>query len=141
VGAKAKGRAAASRMQLRRGGEGSGRGTDDAERTAVVGSASTVQSRVVRSRSVTAPAGSAAGHDVALALAGAGPMGWQHRSRPADRGDPPYDARGRDSLNQSPTTGSDFPRSQFAPSRADRIFPAQKTAPSFSNDGYLAEDL
>src|SRR4051812_23661019 len=100
-------------MQPRRCGESPGRGTDDAEQTVVVGSASTVQSRIARSRTVMTPAGSAADHVVTLAEAG--PMGWQHRSRPAGRGDPPYDARGRDSLNQSPATGSDCPRSQFAP--------------------------
>ena len=59
----------------------------------------------------------------------------------ADRADPPYGARARDSLCQSPATGSDLSRSQFVSGRAGRIFPAQETAPSFLNDGYPAENL
>jgi hypothetical protein len=40
--------------------------------------------------------------------AGAGPMAGAAARRSADRGDPPYDARERDSLNQSRTIGSNF---------------------------------
>jgi hypothetical protein len=74
-----KGAATASRMQLRRCGESSGRGTDDVERPVVIGSASTVQSRVERSRTVMAPAGSAAGHVVALALTTSRRWRWPER--------------------------------------------------------------
>ena len=74
-----KGAATASRMHLRRGDESSGRGTDDVERPVVIGSASTVQSRVERSRTVMAPAGSAAGHVVALALTTSRRWRWPER--------------------------------------------------------------
>ena len=110
----------ASRMQLRRGGESPGQGADDAERTVVVGSASTVQSRVARSRTVTTPAGSAADHVVALALTTSRRWRWPERVPWAGRAcriqrtrQPPYDARGRDSLNQARATGADLTRSQF----------------------------
>jgi hypothetical protein len=80
--------------------------------------------------------GAAANHVVALAPAG--PMGRTRRPHPANRVDPPYDARERDSLNQSRATGADLSRSQLAPGGAGRIFPARETAPSSSNDGYPA---
>jgi hypothetical protein len=51
-----------------------------------------------------------ADHVVALALAGAGPP-WACRIQRTRQ--PPYDARGRDSLNQARATGADLTRSQF----------------------------
>jgi hypothetical protein len=68
---------------------------------------------------------------------GAGPMGMLRRSPCVEPGDPPYDARGRDSLCQSRTTGSDLSRSQFAPGRTPSNIPGRKTAPYGWIDGYL----
>src|SRR3954468_18058762 len=67
-----------------------------------------------------------------------GPVGQAAFSEP---GRPPYDARGRDSLILSHATGADFSGSQFVPDETYRIFPARKTAPSFSTDGYPAGNL
>jgi hypothetical protein len=106
---------------------------------------------IVQSRSVTVPAGVAtASPVVSLAVAlttswrwrwRGGSHGRRHRSPCSEPRRPPYGARGRDSLCQSRATRSDLSRSQFVPSRTGRIFPAQETAPSFSTDGYLAENL
>src|SRR3954470_20823340 len=54
---------------------------------------------------------------------------------------PPISIARWDSSYLSRTTGSDLSRSQFIPGETDRIFPAQKTAPSALNDGYPAENL
>src|SRR3954466_10290064 len=77
---------------------------------------------------------------------GAGPFAGGADRLPRTGRTPLYGARERDSLCLSPATGSDLSRShlsrsQFISGRTGRIFPAQKTAPSFSTDGYLAENL
>jgi hypothetical protein len=59
------------------------------------------------------PAGLAADHVGALALTGAGPMAGGADRHAADRVDPPYDARGRDSLNLPRAIRPDLSRSQF----------------------------
>jgi hypothetical protein len=38
-------------------------------------------------------------------------------------------------------TGADLSRLQFVSGETDRIFPIPETAPSFSTDGYPAENL
>ena len=83
--------------------------------------------------------GAAADHVVALAIAGRVP--WPAaQAASCCPGDPPYDARGRDSLNQSRAPGSDFQDAIRSRQSASNI-PIHKTAPSFLNDGYPAENL
>jgi hypothetical protein len=70
-----------------------------------------------------------------------GSHGMLRRSPCSEPPHPPYGTRERDSLCQSRATGSDLSRSQFIAGGAGRIFPIPETAPSFSTDGYPAENL
>jgi hypothetical protein len=114
------------------------------QRTAMVGSASTVQSR-----SVMSPAGAVADPIAALAGTGrasidekskhgrSGSHGPRRRSPCSEPPHPLYGARGRDSLCQSRATGSDLSRSHFVSSRSSSNIPGRKTAPYGWIDGYL----
>jgi hypothetical protein len=67
-----------------------------------------------------------ADHIVALALGGAGPFAGSIGRHPANRGDPPYDARERDSSNQSRATGSDFQDRNSSPAEPANILRPEK---------------
>jgi hypothetical protein len=128
-GRRLKGAATASRMQLRRCGGRSGRGTDDVDRT-VRGGRSSLEPR-------TAPSGDAADHIVALVRAG--PMGRTARPHPANRADPLYGLRDgtpdtrraqpdhiyRDRLRLRQSAVK-YPRPENRPLRLDRQVPGQK---------------
>jgi hypothetical protein len=70
--------------------------------------------------------GAGTDHSAAAAMARPGPIAGGADRHAADRADPPYGARERDSLCQSPATGSDLSRSQFVSGRRGRIFSARK---------------
>ena len=59
----------------------------------------------------------------------------------ADRGDPPYDARARDSLSPVARNRIRFIEIAIRFRQNGRIFPAQETAPSGWIDGYLRRNL
>ena len=110
----------ASRMQLRRHRDGSGRRTDDERRRRQVRRPTTSCRWRQRHGGSHGPAAPNASNEL---------------------GDPPYDARGRDSLNLPRATGSDFSRSQLRFRQSASNISTHETAPSFLNDGYSAENL
>jgi hypothetical protein len=75
----------------------------------------------------------------------AGPMGRQHRPHPANRGTPPYDARGWDSSNLSHATRPDhfrqnrrdIPRSGNGPFLFKRRVPGKKFVIAAADCGFL----
>jgi hypothetical protein len=99
-------------------------GTQDRCRGKSLVMAPTTQRTIVVGH-VTAPAGlrliprrgAAASRRRKVGAGRGGSLARRRRSPLADRGDPPYDARDRDSLNQSHATGSDF--SRLPPVRAE----------------------
>jgi hypothetical protein len=70
-----------------------------------------------------------------------GSHGPRRRSPSGCPADPPIRIARWDSLILPRATGPDLSRSQFISGRTGRIFPAQETPPSSSNDGYPAENL